>query len=499
MPAPGALLAGRYRIIAPLGSGGMATVHRARDERLDRDVAVKILLPNHAGDPVLAGRFEREARSLAAAAHPGVVAVFDVDPGDPAAGVEPFFVMELCQGGSLADRLSVGRRLAPDDLIPILISVTDGLAGLHARGVVHRDVKPSNIMLTTDRAKLADFGLARSDDPAEASDLTAPGTAVGTMGYLAPDVLAGGPAGAPSDIYGLGVAAFVGLTGSMPRQANSVADLVAAGSRPAPLVSSVAPDLGVAFDEPIAAALNVDPSSRPDALSFGSALASALGRWSRARPVAGAVAWPGSSDPNASTAAVPIVPIPPAAPISPAAAGPVTPSSVRPIAGSSSWGRSLVAAAAIAVLILAGLLIVSGRFGPTGAPGGAAASFSPSGPPSPSPSASPSASPSPTPSPTPVPTPSVADRALAALDGVDEAIDAARGSDGLKGKDANELERRAGDVRSALVEGDLDQAAKAAKELENKVDDLANEIDDEDVARRLQNAVTAVVDILRDR
>jgi hypothetical protein len=93
----------------------------------------------------------------------------------------------------------------------------------------------------------------------------------------------------------------------------------------------------------------------------------------------------------------------------------------------------------------------------------------------------------------------VADRALAALDGVDEAIDAARGSDGLKGKDANELERRAGDVRSALVEGDLDQAAKAAKELENKVDDLANEIDDEDVARRLQNAVTAVVDILRDR
>ena len=306
MPAPGALLAGRYRIIAPLGSGGMATVHRARDERLDRDVAVKILLPNHAGDPVLAGRFEREARSLAAAAHPGVVAVFDVDPGDPAAGVEPFFVMELCQGGSLADRLAGGRRLAPDDLIPILISVTDGLAGLHARGVVHRDVKPSNIMLTNDRAKLADFGLARSDDPAEVSELTAPGTAVGTMAYLAPDVLAGGPAGAPSDVYALGVAAFVGLTGSMPRQANSVADLVAAGSRPAPLVSSVAPDLGTAFDEPIAAALSVDPARRPDALSFGGSLAAALGRWSRARPAAGAVAWRGSADPNATTAAVPI-------------------------------------------------------------------------------------------------------------------------------------------------------------------------------------------------
>ncbi len=498
MPAPGALLAGRYRIIAPLGSGGMATVHKARDERLDRDVAVKILLPNHAGDPVLAGRFEREARSLAAAAHPGVVAVFDVDPGDPAAGVEPFFVMELCQGGSLADRLAGGRRLAPDDLIPILISVTDGLAGLHARGVVHRDVKPSNIMLTTDRAKLADFGLARSDDPAEVSELTAPGTAVGTMAYLAPDVLAGGPAGAPSDVYALGVAAFVGLTGSMPRQANSVADLVAAGSRPAPLVSSVAPDLGTAFDEPIAAALSVDPARRPDALSFGGSLAAALGRWSRARPAAGAVAWRGSSDPNATTAAVPIAPMPA---FSPAAASPVTPSAVRPVAGSSQWGRSLVAAAAVAVLILAGLAVASGLFGPTGAPGGVAASSSPSTRPSPSPSASPSASPSPSPSPspTPVPTPTVADRALAALDGVDEAIQAARGSDGLKGKDANELERRARDVRSALEEGDLDQAAKAASELENKVDDLADEIDDEDAARRLRNAVTAVIDILRDR
>ena len=495
MPAPGALLAGRYRIVAPLGSGGMATVHRARDERLDRDVAVKILLPNHAGDPVLASRFEREARSLAAAAHPGVVAVYDVDPGDPAAGVEPFFVMELCQGGSLADRMAGDRRLAPDDLIPIIISVTDGLAGLHARGVVHRDVKPSNIMLTNDRAKLADFGLARSDDPAEASDLTAPGTAVGTMAYLAPDVLAGGPAGPPGDIYALGVAAFAGLTGSMPRQATSVADLVAAGSRPAPLVSSVAPELGVAFDEPIAAALDVDPAKRPDALSFGSSLAAALGRWSRARPVPGASARRRSTDPYATTAAAPIVPLPP---ISPARTAPVTPSSPRPGAGASQLGRSMVAAAAVAVLIVAALALASGRFALTGGPPGIApASASRPSPSSPPPSASPS--PSPSPSPTPVPTPSVAERALAALDGVDAAIGAAKGSGGLKGKEANDLERRARDVRSALAQGDLDEAAKAADGLANAVDKVADDIDDEDAARRLQNAVTAVIEILRDR
>ena len=106
MPAPGDLLADRYRIVAPLGAGGMATVHRAHDERLARDVAGKVLLPNLAADPVTAQRFEREARAMAAVAHPGLVAVFDVDAGDPAVGREPFVVMELCPGGSLADRMA---------------------------------------------------------------------------------------------------------------------------------------------------------------------------------------------------------------------------------------------------------------------------------------------------------------------------------------------------------------------------------------------------------
>jgi hypothetical protein len=259
-------------------------------------------------------------------------------------------------------------------------------------------------------------------------------------------------------------------------------------------VSAVAPELGVAFDEPIAAALDVDPGKRPDALSFGSSLAAALGRWSRARPVPGAPARRGSADPFATTAAAPIVPLPP---ISSARTAPVTPSSPRPVAGPSQLGRGIVAAAVVAVLILAALALASGRFGLTGAPAGS----SPSSSTQPSPSSSPSASPSlsPSPSPTPAPTPSVAARALAALDGVDDAIAAAKGAGGLKGKDANELERRARDVRSALTQGDLDKAAKAANELANSVDKVADDIDDEDVARRLQNAVEAVVDILRDR
>jgi serine/threonine-protein kinase len=467
----------------------MATVHRARDERLERDVAVKILLPNHAGDPVLAARFEREARSLAAAAHPGVVAVFDVDPGDPTAGVEPFFVMELCSGGSLADRIAAGRRLSPDDLIPILISVADGLAGLHARGVVHRDVKPSNILLAPARAKLADFGLARSDatDP---SDLTAPGTAVGTMGYLAPDVLAGAAAGPASDVYALGVAAFAGLTGSMPRPAGSIAELVAVGNQAAPLVSSVAPDLGTAFDEPVAAALDPDPANRPDALSFAASLTTALGRWSRARqdPDVRVVLAP--ADLDATTSLVPMPAGAPAAPI--ASVAPVTrPTPPRSHAASPATRGNLLAAAVLGAVIAAALVLAANRGpGAGGLGSGSSASLSAS--------ASLSPSPSPTSSPTPAPTASVAQRALAALGEVDAAISGSRGDGGLKGKEANELEKRARDIRSALERGDLDAAAKAANGLAEAVDDVADEMSEE-AARRLQSAVRAVVEIIRDR
>ncbi|MEA2607671.1 MAG: eukaryotic-like serine/threonine-protein kinase, partial [Chloroflexota bacterium] len=281
MPNPGDLLVGRYRVLERLGSGGMATVHRARDERLERDVAVKILLPNLADDPATAARFEREARSLAASSHPGVVAVFDVDAGDPAAGREPFFVMELCRGGSLADRLGPGRPMAPDDLIPILVPIADGLADLHRRGVVHRDIKPQNILFGDDRAKLADFGLAQSNDGEGVSELTTPGTTVGTLAYLAPELLAGERATPATDVYALGVVTFVALTGRSPRPGSSMAELVGASGSPAPSVSTFAPDLGPAFDEIVGAALAVDPDDRPDALAFASGLGSALGRWTR--------------------------------------------------------------------------------------------------------------------------------------------------------------------------------------------------------------------------
>src|SRR5918994_214355 len=240
MPTVGDVLAGRYRIEAPIGVGGMASVYRAADLRLERDVAVKVLLPNLAADPALAQRFEREALSLAATSHPSVVKVFDVEPGDPGTGREPFYVMELCDGGSLADRLAARGRLDPDEVVDVIGAVAAGLADLHGRGFVHRDVKPHNILFDQDRARLADFGLARSDR-AELTVLTATGTTAGTLAYLAPELLRGAPASPASDVYALGVVAFQGLTGRLPRPAAALTELVASHGEAAPAVSSIAP------------------------------------------------------------------------------------------------------------------------------------------------------------------------------------------------------------------------------------------------------------------
>ena len=283
MPIVGDVLAGRYRIDAPIGVGGMASVYRAADLRLERDVAVKVLLPNLAADPALAQRFEREALALAATSHPSVVKVFDVEPGDPATGREPFYVMELCDGGSLADRLRTRGRLEPGEVVDVIGAVAAGLADLHARGFVHRDVKPHNILFDHERARLADFGLARSEEASELTSLTASGATVGTLAYIAPELLRGDPATPASDVYALGVVAFQGLTGRLPRPATAVAELVESHGEPAPTASSIVPELGTAFDAPIAAALATDPTARPAPVELADGLAAGVVRHRRTR------------------------------------------------------------------------------------------------------------------------------------------------------------------------------------------------------------------------
>jgi len=273
MPTIGDVLAGRYRIDARLGAGGMATVWRARDLRLERDVAVKVLLPNLAGDPALAARFDREARALAAVNDPHVVAIHDVVEGSP--GTEPFLVMELCPDGSLGDRLAGGAALPGAFALPRLADAAAGLAALHARGLVHRDVTPRNILLAGATARLGDFGLARAEGattPAGAG-LTPAGSAVGTLGYLAPEILDGRPATPAADVYGLAAVAYQALTGTLPRPAGSITELVAAREVPIRPLAETAPTVPTPVAEAIVRALDVDPTRRPTAVELARSFA----------------------------------------------------------------------------------------------------------------------------------------------------------------------------------------------------------------------------------
>jgi eukaryotic-like serine/threonine-protein kinase len=483
MPIVGDVLADRYRLEAVLGVGGMASVFRATDLRLDRQVALKVLAANLAAHPVLAERFDREARAMASFSHPSVAAVYDVEPGDPAAGREPFYVMEYCEGGSLADRLEALGPMSPDDLVPIVAAVADGLVELHARGLIHRDVKPANILFATDRPKLADFGIARDDGQADADALTLPGSTLGTPEFLAPEVLAGQPATAAGDVYGLGVTTFLALTGRYPGPA---------GADPAlPLrASAAAPGLGSSFDAPIAAALDPNPANRPSPAELASDLGAGLAGQGVARPNPGAIDPIVPVDPVVAVdpAAPTIIAAPgalvvPAAP-APAANGPApaavpsavsTPAraSARPRAG--GWPALAGPAILLALLALAVILLLPRLLGgagvPVGSPGPTASSSTTAGPSAPA-------------------------AVLASLDRVDAAIEAARGGkDGLTGRDANELAQLAGSVRSAVAQGDLPAARVATATLSDRAQELAKGLDETRRAA-LFDAIAALEDAL---
>ena len=216
--SPGTKL-GPYEIQSPLGAGGMGEVYLARDTRLDRTVAVKILPSHLSANPEAKKRFDREARSISSLNHPNICTLYDVGQHD---GVE-FLVMEFLEGETLADRL-MKRPLPPDEVLTCGIEICDGLEKAHRRGVVHRDLKPGNIMLTKTGAKLMDFGLAKEMMPpsldasaltAEASGqpLTEKGTIVGTFQYMSPEQLQGHEADARSDIFALGAVLYEMITG----------------------------------------------------------------------------------------------------------------------------------------------------------------------------------------------------------------------------------------------------------------------------------------------
>src|SRR5512139_3453214 len=223
---PGASL-GPYVVVAPLGSGGMGEVYRARDERLGRDVAVKVLPAALAGDPERLRRFANEARAAAAISHPNVLAVYDVET----AGT-PYVVFELLEGETLREHLS-GGAVAPARAAEIAAQVARGLAAAHDKGIVHRDLKPDNVFLTRDgQVKILDFGLARVLEAPSGADLTAAptlertaaGTILGTSGYMSPEQVRGLPAEPRSDVFALGILLYEMLTGQRAFARASFAD-----------------------------------------------------------------------------------------------------------------------------------------------------------------------------------------------------------------------------------------------------------------------------------
>ena len=201
---------GPYEIQAPLGAGGMGEVYRARDTRLERTVAVKVLPDHLSCDPESRQRFEREARTISSLNHPHICALYDIGTQD---GID-FLVMEYLEGQTLADRLQRGA-LPVEEVLEIGIEIADALDKAHRQGIVHRDLKPSNIMLTKSGAKLMDFGLAKpvqaafiasatAGTPTLSNWLTVEGTIVGTFQYMAPEQLEGKEADARSDIFAFG-------------------------------------------------------------------------------------------------------------------------------------------------------------------------------------------------------------------------------------------------------------------------------------------------------
>jgi eukaryotic-like serine/threonine-protein kinase len=297
----GRLISGRYRLIAPVGEGGMATIWRAVDEQLDREVAVKLLREQFGSDAGFAARFRQEARAAGSLSHPNIVPVYDY--GTDTDGSQ-FIVMQLVEGENLATLLKERSNLETNDAVRIALGVASALEAAHRRGLVHRDVKPGNILITDDGdVKVTDFGIARA--VAEAS-MTVTGTTLGSVHYFSPEQARGDEVTGASDVYALGIVLYEMLTGRRPFEGDSAAGVALKRLSEDPPPPSTYRPVPSGLSAIVMRALQREPRDRfPDAGSF----AEALRVWQKDPGAAAAALGAGAA--AAAGAPPPEAPIPP--------------------------------------------------------------------------------------------------------------------------------------------------------------------------------------------
>jgi serine/threonine-protein kinase len=336
-------IAGRYTLERVLGRGGMSTVYYATDGKLDRPVALKLLADHLSDDHAFRKRLLHEARVAARLSHPSIVQVYDA--GEE--GERPYIVMEYIEGETLAATLRRRHRLAPGEVVELALQICDGLAYAHAARLVHRDVKPQNLLITpAGDVKIADFGIARADGGTHATET---GTILGTAAYLPPEQAAGKEATPAADLYSLGVVLYELLSGEQPYQFTSLPELLArqqaAVIRP---LHELTADVPPALEQVVLRCLATDPRARPQsARELARELSGTGGGETRPLPAHG-----GGSQPTQLLAEQ--------AQLTPAKTISLSRPRRRPRFDSASWGRRrrvlipavLVAAAALLTLIL---------------------------------------------------------------------------------------------------------------------------------------------------
>jgi serine/threonine-protein kinase len=281
-PQPGDVIADRFELEELVGTGGMSTVFRARDLQLDRLVAIKILHERYVDDPEYLERFRREARAVARLSHPNIVTV--IDRGDD--GGRQYIVFEHVEGENLKELVTRTGRLPPRRALELVIPVADGLAFAHEHGLVHRDVKPQNVLLSSEgEIKVTDFGIARSLDVEHG--VTQTGTVLGTSEYLAPEQASGEPVSPATDEYSLGVVLWELLTGEVPFTGeNFVAVALRHVNEPPPSLRERQPDLPPRLAAAVDRTLAKDPARRfPSMAALATELRACLAELDRATPV----------------------------------------------------------------------------------------------------------------------------------------------------------------------------------------------------------------------